>query len=326
MNSYTNALYKDVRTLILGSSGFIGRHVASHLCQSGADLVLAVRNASSLSEKQFSGEILEVDLLDFDAVSSLIMQTSPMIVFNLAGYGIDPSERNETKTRRINADLLPVVMKAVSQVPATRWQGQRIVHTGSDLEYGTSTGDLSEASTPTPTTLYGQTKLAGTRALQRDSRSMGLATVTARLFSVYGPGEHAGRLLPSLLEAARNGTPVDLTEGKQQRDFTYVEDVVEGLLRLGVTNTLPGDIVNVATGHLTSVRQFIETAARIMGIPHDHLRFGALPTRVEEMQHKPVAVRKLKELTSWIPSISISQGIKFTCQRISETDGETLHG
>jgi nucleoside-diphosphate-sugar epimerase len=326
VNSNTTALYKDVRVLVLGASGFIGRQVASRLGQSGADLALAVRNTNSLSTKQFSGEILEIDLLDFEAVSGLITQTSPTVVFNLAGYGIDPGERDETKARRINADLLPVVTKAISRVPASRWRGQRIVHTGSALEYGISSGDLSEASTPTPTTLYGQTKLAGTQALQRDSRSMGLASVTARLFTVYGPGEHAGRLLPSLLEAARSGSPVDLTEGKQQRDFTYVEDVVEGLLRLGITHTLPGDIVNVATGQLTSVRQFIETAARIMGIPHDHLHFGALPTRVEEMQHKPVAVRKLKELTSWIPAISVAQGIRLTCQRISESNNGIVYG
>ena len=320
MLSSTTASYKDVRVLILGASGFIGRQVASRLCQSGADLVLAVRNAGSLSKQQFSGEVLEIDLLDFDAVAGLIMQASPMVVFNLAGYGIDPGERDETKAWRINADLLSELLKAISRVPATRWQGQRIVHTGSALEYGTSTGDLSETSTPAPTTLYGQTKLAGTMALQRDSRSMGIASVTARLFTVYGPGEHPGRLLPSLLEAARNGNPLELTAGEQQRDFTYVEDVVEGLLKLGITNTLPGDIVNVATGQLTSVRQFVETAARIMGIPRDHLHFGALPTRVEEMQHKPVAVRKLKELTSWLPSISVAQGIKLTCQRISETN------
>ena len=89
MNSNTSALYKDVRVLILGASGFIGRQVASRLGQSGADLVLAVRNASSLNSRQFTGEILEIDLLDFDALSSLVKQASPAIVFNLAGYGID---------------------------------------------------------------------------------------------------------------------------------------------------------------------------------------------------------------------------------------------
>lgn len=326
MNSSITTLYKDTRVLVLGASGFIGRWVVRRLGQTGADLVMAVRSASSMHDQRVTGEILEIDLQDFDAVTEMIMQASPMVVFNLAGYGVDPVERDEAKAWRINADLLPVLVKAMSRVPAARWQGQRIVHTGSALEYGISTGDLSESSTPAPTTLYGQTKLAGTRALQTDSVSMKLAGVTARLFTVYGPGEHPGRLLPSLLEAARNGKTLDLTAGEQRRDFTYLEDVVEGLLRLGITNTLPGDIVNLATGHLTSVRQFVETAARIMGIPRDHLHFGALPTRAEEMQHKPVAVHKLKELTSWIPSVSVAEGIKSTCQRISETNGGIAYG
>lgn len=319
------ALYKDTRVLVLGASGFIGRSVASRLGQTGAELIMAVRNASTIQNQGSSGEILEIDLQEFDMVTDMIMQASPMIVFNLAGYGIDPVERDEAKASRINAELLPVLVKAMSRIPATRWQGQRIVHTGSALEYGMCVGDLSESSTPVPTTLYGQTKLAGTEALKMESMSMKLASITARLFTVYGPGEHPGRLLPSLLEAARNGKTLDLTAGDQRRDFTYLDDVVEGLLRLGITNTLPGDTVNLATGHLTSVKQFVEIAARIMGIPQDRLHFGALPARVEEMQHKPVAVHKLKKLTSWIPSVSVAQGIRSTCQRISETNGGIVY-
>jgi nucleoside-diphosphate-sugar epimerase len=326
LNTNITALYRDTRVLVLGASGFIGRRVANRLGQTGAELVMAVRNASSMHDQRITGEILEIDLQDFDAVTEMIMQASPEVVFNLAGYGVDPVERDEAKAWRINADLLSVLVRAVSRVPVTHWQGQRIVHTGSALEYGINPGNLSESSEPVPTTLYGQTKLAGTRALQRDSGSMGLASVTARLFTVYGPGEHAGRLLPSLLKAAQSGKPVDLTSGSQQRDFTYVDDVVEGLLRLGIANTLPGDIVNVATGYLTSVRQFIETAARIMGIPDQNLNFGAIPTRTEEMQHEPVTVRKLKELTSWLPSTPVTQGIALTCQRMSETSGGIVYG
>lgn len=311
---------------MLGASGFIGRWVASRLGQAGAELVLAVRNTSSMQDQQVTGEIMEIDLQDFNAVTEMIMQASPEVVFNLAGYGVDPVERDEAKAWRINADLLSVLVRAVSRLPVTHWQGQRIVHTGSALEYGINTGDLSESSEPMPTTLYGQTKLAGTRALQRESGSKGVASATARLFTVYGPGEHAGRLLPSLLEAADSGKSVDFTSGSQQRDFTYVEDVIEGLLRLGTTNTVPGDIFNVATGHLTSVRQFIETAARIMGIPDENLNFGAIPVRIEEMQHEPVAVSKLKELTSWVPSTPVAQGIALTCRRISETNGGIVYG
>ena len=229
------ALYKDTRVLVLGASGFIGRSVASRLGQTGAELIMAVRNASTMQNQGSSGEILEIDLQEFDMVTDMIMQASPMIVFNLAGYGIDPVERDEAKASRINADLLPVLVKAMSRFLATRWQGQRIVHTGSALEYGMCAGDLSESSDPVPTTLYGQTKLAGTEALKMESMSMKLASITARLFTVYGPGEHAGRLLPSLLEAARNGKTRRPYGRRSAAGFYLCGRCCRGLLRLGIS-------------------------------------------------------------------------------------------
>ena len=123
--------------------------------------------------------------------------------------------------------------------------------------------------------------------------SAGLQALVARLFTVYGPGEHEGRLLPTLLNAARTGQPAELTNGLQQRDFIYVEDVAEGLLRLGLSCGTPGEVVNLATGHLTTVRECAETAARVLSLSAERLRFGTLPTRAEEMQHDPVTLDRL---------------------------------
>jgi nucleoside-diphosphate-sugar epimerase len=137
--------------------------------------------------------------------------------------------------------------------------------------------------------------------------------VTARLFNVYGPGEHPGRLLPSLLDAARSRTAVDLTAGQQRRDFTYVEDVAEGLLRLGVSPAMePGFVVNLATGRLTTVKEFVLIAARLLAIPPEHLRFGALPGRTAEMSHEEVAIDRLTRLLAWRPAGTIEEGITRT--------------
>ncbi len=138
--------------------------------------------------------------------------------------------------------------------------------------YGKAGGDLAEDGPALPTTLYGRTKLQGTRVLAEGGPALGLRAITARLFTVYGPGEHPGRLLPALLQAARTGRPLELSAGTQCRDFTYIEDVAEGMLRLGRS---AGDntIVNLATGRLTSVRTFAETAAGILGIACSNLRF-----------------------------------------------------
>jgi len=99
-----------------------------------------------------------------------------------------------------------------------------------------------------------------------------------------------------------------------QRDFVYVEDVADGLLMLGMTATPLGSVVNIATGKLTTIKEFAETAAEILGMDHDRLKFGALPTREEEMEHKPVSIRKLVQLSGWVPQADIASGVRKTLE------------
>jgi len=180
---------------------------------------------------------------------------------------------------------------------------------------------LSETSVPQPTTLYGKSKLDGTKAVERCAIDFHLKCATARLFTVYGPGEHAGRLVPDLLQVSKTGEDLKLTAGIQKRDFTYVEDVAEGLLRLGLTSTKPGEVINLATGKLTPVREFAETAATILNIQKERLILGALSTRTDEMEHSDVSIRRLRELLSWSPATNIAEGIQKTIEFERAADG-----
>lgn len=306
--------YAGIRVVVLGASGFVGQWVSGVLARCGAELHLVVRDRRGadpvLSRHQVVGRVVEADLRDAQRVGEMLRGVGPAVVFNLAGYGVDRSERDEQAAFQINEGLLSAVCRGLSGGEKPGWRGQRVVHVGSALEYGEIGGDLSEESEPNPTTLYGRSKLAGTRALERGCRERGLRGLTARLFTVYGPGEHAGRLLPSLLETARTHRPLPLTAGEQKRDFTYVEDVAEGLLRLGLSDAAPGQVVNLATGRLTTVRGFVETAAKVLDIPRELLRFGEVPTRAEEMRHDDVAVGRLKGLIRWTPPTDIPEGVR----------------
>lgn len=306
--------YRDIPVLLFGASGFIGRAVARALIEAGARLHVAARDPERARERLDGGEIAGVaaDLTDDASIREAVRRVRPAITFNLAGYGVSPAERDERVAEQVNASGVRVLAGALATVPPSGWTFQRLVHVGSALEYGAATGNLTEDTEPLPTTLYGRTKLAGTRALATVARERGLRALTARLFMVYGPGEREGRLLPSLLAAARADTPLRLTSGQQRRDFTYLGDAVEGLLRLGVSDAPPGAAVNVATGVLTSIRDFVRTAARVLDIPDERLQFGALPSRPEEMQHDPVAVERLHALTGWRPTCSIEDGIRRT--------------
>lgn len=316
--------YRGVPVAVLGATGFIGRWVARSLSELGAELELVVRSESK-AEPLFAalgveGRISEIRVREeLGALRKLLQDTQPAITFNAIGYGVHPSERDEEAAVHLNTRLVGSLCDAVPPT-ASDWGGLSLVHVGSALEYGRAGGDLHEGTRPDPTTLYGRTKLAGTRLVERFGSETGTRAVTARLFTVYGPGEHEGRLLPSLMRTARSGEPLELTEGAQRRDFTYVEDVAEGLLRLGLSAAEPGETINLATGILTRVRAFVGIARQVLSIPAERLLFGAIPTRPEEMVHDDVTIERLERLTAWRPATSIAAGVERTV-RFEERGG-----
>ncbi|MCZ2078818.1 MAG: NAD(P)-dependent oxidoreductase [Bryobacterales bacterium] len=314
----TDSPYRRARVMVFGASGFIGRWVAQALSAHGAWLYLPVRDPLAAREL-FHRHGIEAEPMEFDiehggSLLELLREVRPSIVFHLAGYGVDHSETGEQPAWRINAAFTGELARAVAGARDLYWPAQVLVHAGSALEYGAIDGDLAEDSEPNPTTTYGRSKLEGTRQIEQYCKETGIAAVTARLFTVYGAGEHAGRLLPSLIEASHTDGVVPLTSGVQQRDFTYVKDVAEGLLRLGLIPAESGShtVVNLATGRLTPVRQFVETAAGLLGIPSIRLGFGLVPTRFTEMKHNAVNLHRLERLLAWRPETSIEEGIRQT--------------
>jgi nucleoside-diphosphate-sugar epimerase len=308
--------YEGTRLAVIGASGFIGRWVARALRAKGADVHLLVRDRARTAEicAQYGirGTAWEVDLLDTRRLTAIISELAPAITFNLAVYGARRDEGDDQLARRINVEVLGPLCEAIRQSGRSSWLGPRLVHCGSAAEYGVAAGVVSEDSGAAPDTIYGQTKLDGTTWLARHGATSGFRSVIARLFTVYGPGEAADRLLPSLRRAARAREPVALTDGRQRRDFTFVEDVADALLRLGLANPPPGAIVHVATGVLTSVRAFAGTAAEVLGMPAERLRFGAIPRHYEEMRPSAVSVARLRDLTAWLPTTTPAEGIRRT--------------
>jgi nucleoside-diphosphate-sugar epimerase len=310
------AAYAGRTALVFGASGFIGRWIARGLTQAGAHVVAVVRDPAAASavfaDYAVKADTIWCDLEDRSAIAPLVRRVRPSVTFNLAGYGVDRTEQDPDRARRINADLPAALLEALEGIPDPGWQGYHLVHTGSALEYGNAGGHLAEASRAEPTTTYGITKLAGTRQVECCDAATGVRAVTARLFTVYGPGEHHGRLLPVLLAAQAGSGAIPLSEGLQRRDFTYVGDVMEGLLRLGVSAGPPGWTVNLATGNLASVRDFVEVAAQVLHIDGNRLHFGDLPTRPDEIEHLDVTVQRLRELLGWVPSTTVASGIRQT--------------
>ena len=311
--------YRGTRALVLGGSGFIGAWVARLLTHHHAIVTVTARDSDAaeaalarVSRSAFG--VVRADFVEPDALNQVIARVRPQIVFNLVGYGVEPSERDPALMRALNTTLVDNLCAAAATMDAGDWSGATLVHAGSALECGPGTAAVREDCDADPTTDYGRTKRRATQLIQEYAAATSLKAVVGRLFTVYGPGEHSHRLLPALLRTARSGQPLALTDGRQPRDFTYVEDAAEGLLRLGVIAAPRGTIVNLATSHLSTVREFAETAANVLGFDPALLEFGALPTRGEEMWHGPVDVTRLQDLVAWVPTTTIAEGIRRTAE------------
>lgn len=303
------AALRGRRVLVLGATGFIGRHLTRQLLAQGAETWTTGR--SRWAGSSAGDHHLPADLQAEGSAAALVHRVGPDVVFNLAAHGVSPAERDPAAAHRLNAGL---VQELVDALPARTvpWPGPTLVHVGSALEYGEAGGHLDETGPARPTTLYGRTKLAGTEVVRAAVAAGRCQAVVARLFTVYGPGERAGRLLPTLLEATRHSEPVPLTAGTQRRDFTFVDEVVEGLIRLATARASVPPVVNLATGVLTPVREFVERAARVLGLAPARLVFGALEERPEEMRHDPVSTHRLRGALGWAPSITIEEGVART--------------
>ena len=310
--------YAGVRAMVFGGSGFIGRWVGHALTSAGAELHAVVRDVAGAQEVfaryGVTAQVHAADLTDFEQTRRLLARLTPAIVFNLSGYGVDPGEKSEGNDRLaevLNAGLPGMVAESLAAIPCGSWAGRRIVHAGSILEYGQIGGHLEESAAAAPFDLYGRTKLAGTLRLTEACESAALPGLTARLCQVYGPGEHPGRLLPMLIEARGHTEPLSLSIATQSKDFTYVGDVAEGLLRLGLTAGGPGQVVNLASGRLDTVREFILTAAHLLRLDPGRLKFEK-PLPDNELQHLQVATDRLRTLTNWVPATTVADGIRRT--------------
>lgn len=301
---------RALRVLVLGGTGFLGRHVTRRFDELGHTIWVVVRdrgNSADVFGAHARATVVEKDLSQHDALATVFSDIRPDLTINCVGYGIDRGEVDELVAERLNAWLPRQLVEVASRSINSAQSAPVVVHLASDFERRV------------PDSTYGRTKALGSEGFAAASRQRGVPGVIARLFTIYGPGEHAGRLLPSLLQMIVSDETLDLTDGRQLRDFTYVADIATGVARLAGANFEPGETVDLGTGQTISVRDFALEAALALGIDAARLRFGALSRRDEDTRGVPLPadLARLRELTGWRPTTTIAAGVTQTARQLA---------
>ena len=284
----------------------IGSHLVHRLLASGYRVAVLVRprgNRVRLQQIAHELHLVEADITDGAAVRAAVVNFQPQVVFHLAGtlWG----RPTVTTERHVTVSVLGTLhlLEAVHEVP-----GARVVFTGSSSVYGGGTR-LHEGQLPTPGSINGAAKAAASLLVQTYAREHKLETVELRLFMPYGPWEHPSRLIPHVILSALSGEDVRMTQGTQQRDVIYIDDVIDALMLAATRPVHPGVVLNIGSGAGLSVRDLVGRILRLMGDPVQP-RPGAVPMRPDEMMEMSADISAAREQLGWTPRISLDEGLR----------------
>ncbi|MEU6392306.1 NAD(P)-dependent oxidoreductase [Streptomyces sp. NPDC046939] len=255
------------RVVVLGATGFVGRHVGAALEQAGYEVLAVARRPGKTPA---SWRFHPMDLVDSGprALVELIDEAGPVAVVNAAGEVWSPTADRMRRSNQLLVDRLLCALGATGHRP-------RLVQLGSVHEYMPQPRGvwLTESSPEEPANDYGRTKLRGTRAVLRAVETGAVEAVVLRLSNVIGAGTPRGSLLgqvaAQLLDQAARGRPpqVRVSPLRSSRDFVDARDVSRAVVAALRAPDVVGRVVNVASGTSQPVRDMVDLLISISGRP-----------------------------------------------------------
>lgn len=295
------------RALVTGGAGFVGASLARRLLRDGHDVHLLVRPGSDLwrlAELRGDARLHEASLEDADGLRRAVRDARPDWIFHLAAHGAYAWQTDAERMIRTNVGGL------VHLVDAAAERGfQALVNAGSSSEYGFRASPPREDEPLAPNSLYAVTKAAATHLCRFTALARGLRMPTLRLYSVYGPWEEPGRLMPALVLHGLERKLPPLASPTTAHDFVEVEDVVDAFVRAA---SEPGDgpdaIYNVGTGVQTSLERLVGIARAVLGIP-EQPAWGSMPARPWDTASWVADPGRIGTALGWKATRSVEEGI-----------------
>ncbi|MEW5979912.1 MAG: GDP-mannose 4,6-dehydratase [Acidobacteriota bacterium] len=301
--------------LLTGGAGFIGSHLAQELVRRGHTLVVVddlndfypvqIKRAN-LAEVSRAGnfEFVEADICDAEKMSEVFSRFRPQLVFHLAARaGVRPSLEQPLLYERTNVQGTLVLLEQARQ-----HQVRRFIFASSSSVYGSAgLQPFSEDETsPFPLSPYGVTKLAGEKHCYCYAHLYGIQVACLRFFTVYGPRQRPDLAIHKFSRLMRDDLEIPVFgEGDSMRDYTYIDDVVSGILAASELES-PFEILNLGNSHPVSLNQMISCLESAFG---KKARIRRERVQPGDMAFTHADLRKARLMLGYEPKVSFAEGI-----------------
>ena len=303
-----------MRYLVTGGAGFIGSHIVERLLKKEHSVVI-LDNFSSGKEKNLSFakkyKLIKGDIRDYQ--TCLKASYGVDAVFHQAALrSVPKSMNNPYEYNQINIDGTLNMLKAAAQCKV-----KRFVFASSSSVYG-DVKEFPEREDMYPLLIspYALTKLAGEYYCRIFSEFHNLETVCLRYFNVFGPrqalDDEYAVVIPKFIHSIlHNEQPPIYGTGKQSRDFTYIDNVVQANILAATTKRIKHEVLNVANGKDNTVLQLVDSLNKIIG---KDIKPAFLPKRAGDVFRTLANISKIKSVLKFEPKVDFESGLKKTVE------------
>jgi len=315
--------YKQKRVLVTGADGFMGSHLTERLLAEGAKVSVYVRGNSTSGTTQYTlknikhlknklEEIITGNISSTDA-KELVIKNKPEIIFHLAADAYVPNSfAHPIEVMETNVIGTLNILQAAKEGKGIK----RIVCTSSSEIYGmTMGGSIDEEHPLYPSSPYAASKVAADRYCYSYQNTYHLPVAIIRPFNTYGP-RHTYDVIPKFIELAlKDKTLTVHGTGRQSRDFTYVDDMIDAFMIMGSHKNADGKAVNFGTGEAITINYIAKKIKEITGSKSKIIHTRDRKAQVPKLLCNYSLARKLFR---WEPEVFIDEGLRRNIEWVKE--------
>jgi nucleoside-diphosphate-sugar epimerase len=298
-------LQQKANIIVSGSSGFIGFNFVEYVLKNSKIKVYAYREKQINTSNNFRLRKLKdytnFILIDHNSIGDI--KDPIQLVINFASYGVDSTQKDIKQMAQGNIDFSLKMISIAENFNA------KYVHTSTCYEYKHTKNKINESTSLFPESMYGAFKAAASIIVEQVCKYKNIDCVILCLFGVYGPNESGDKILPYLYKTLSLNNKVELTDGRQVRDYTFITDVI-GAYLLVAFNKNKRIKYNICSSEGIKIRDFILKFSEIGGFNKSLLLFGKIVMTENSFMKVIGDNSSLVNEYGWLPEVLIEDGMR----------------